>query len=204
MLKYIKNINSESAYGLWKITENYQQLIGSFDKSKLEPIRNHHLQKQLEFLATRHLLNSLCEKFRVKYSGITKDEFGKPFLNNLQYHISVSHAYPYIVSLIHKSASCGIDIEKPKIQIQSIKHKFLNKKELEIADNDAKKLCLFWSSKEALYKLYGKKKLLFIENIKVEFGNGNSLKGKIILGDKVKSYSLVYEEIADYVVVYSI
>ena len=203
MLKFIKNINSDSAYGLWKITESYEILATGFGSDELDTISAFHPNKQLEYLATRHLLKALTNHFDITYSGVYKDEFGKPFLNDSNCHISVSHANKNVVCLINRNQACGIDIEKPRAQIERIKHKFLSGKELKIAGNDVNKMCLFWSAKEALYKLYGRKGLLFIENIQVELGSVNTINGRIVLDGKISNYQLIWEEVEEYYVVYT-
>ncbi len=199
----LKKINFESAYAYWEITETYEESSRGFDDSELESIASHHPKKQLEYLATRHLLKLLCEHFEIEYSGVTKDEFGKPHLNNSNYHISISHAFPSVVCMLHKSKPCGIDIETLRLKINRIKHKFLSEKELISAGDDVRKLSLFWSAKEALYKLYGRKSLLFIENIQVEFTNESVIEGRLVLDDSIQNHRLMYEDIGKSIVVYT-
>lgn len=204
MLQYIKNINSESTYGLWEIEETHEELVKGFNQIELQSISSHHPKKQLEYLSTRHLLKSIVQELGFQYNGVRKDQHGKPFLIESRHHISISHSFPYVTCLFNKSKPCGIDIEKPKDQINRIKHKFLSDKELVLTNNDIQLQCLFWSAKEALYKLYGRKNLLFIENIKVEFSTDDLLTGAIMLNDNITEYTLKFEKFNGYIIVYNI
>lgn len=203
MLKFIKNINADAAYGFWEITESYETLASDFDSDELDTIATYHPNKQLEYLAVRCLLKELTIHFGIAYSGVYKDEHGKPFLNDSNCHISVSHTNKNVVCLINRHQACGIDIEKPRAQIERIKHKFLSAIELKTVGADINKMCLFWSTKEALYKLYGRKSLLFIENIQVDFGDEKTINGKITLEGKTFNYQLIWEEVEEHFVVYT-
>lgn len=203
MLKFIENINADAAYGFWEITESYETLANGFDSDELATIATYHPNKQLEYLAIRYLLKELTAHFGIAYSGVYKDKYGKPYLKDSNCHISISHSNKNVVCLINRNQACGIDIEKPRAQIESIKHKFLSENELKIAGNDVNKMCLFWSSKEALYKLYGRKSLLFIENIHVDFAVKNTINGKIVLEEEIANYQLIWEEVEEHFVVYT-
>src|SRR5690606_36591656 len=95
--------------------------------------------------------------------NISYDENGKPYLNN-GLAFSISHSGIYAAIIINKTG-CGIDIEKISPKVERIKHKFLNDTDLELIDSlddyPLKILTMYWCAKEALYKLYGNKKLIF-------------------------------------------
>ncbi|MGE0588501.1 MAG: 4'-phosphopantetheinyl transferase superfamily protein [Cyclobacteriaceae bacterium] len=123
--------------------------------------------KRLEWLSGRILIKSLAEQQGIQYSGITKDQFGKPFLKDNTHQISLSHSYPYVAAQIHPSLSVGIDIEQPKDKLLRIASRVLDTGELEDAGADIVKHCIYWCAKEALYKIYGKRGLLFTNHLKV-------------------------------------
>ncbi len=65
----------------------------------------------------------------------------------------------------------GIDIEKQRDKIVKIARKFTPIEEYKtIANHSAlvSKLTIVWGAKESLYKIYGKKQLLFKEHIYIE------------------------------------
>ena len=85
-----------------------------------------------------------------------------------------------------------------------IKHKFLSLDELEKVTS-LEELTLFWCAKEALYKLYGEKELIFNEQLFVDVKNKpNNLLGRIKIGENEDVHELVAEKIDDYLLVYTI
>lgn len=204
MLLFIEDISSESAYAVWHITEEVEELQQEFSEEENRLIENHHFKRKCEYYATRKAMEALCRHMGSVFEGIRKDENGKPFLINSAWHISISHAYPFVTCILHKKNSCGIDIELPREQLIKIQRKFLSEDELSVSGNDVDKLCLFWCAKEALYKVYGKKNLVFAENIKVTLSQDGSLEGMIIVNDQCKAYPLRSVQVEDYFIVFNI
>ncbi len=197
-LKYIKKINDDSSWALWEIKEE----IGNFflqldlmqeEKASLDIISNHY--KKLEWLATRVVLRQLMESLNLNYAGITKDEHGKPHLVDQNGKISVTHSFPFVAVIYHRSLDVGIDLEHPREKILKISRKFLNDGEIVIAGENVDKTTMFWSAKETLYKLHGRKFVIFKEDLEIdEFQTGNEgmLRGHIRLDDKDSIYDLKY------------
>lgn len=170
-LSFIKKINNDSCWVLWEIKEE----IGNFflqmdlmeeEKSFYDTISNHY--KKLEWLATRVALRKLMESLNLEYDGIIKDEHGKPHLVNRNGMISVTHSYPYVAVIYHNNQDVGIDLEHPRGKILKISKKFLNDREMVIANGNVDKTTMFWSAKEALYKLHGRKFVIFRENLEID------------------------------------
>jgi phosphopantetheinyl transferase len=114
----------------------------------------------------RHLLKEVG----LVDSDLIYDEFGKPHLKNGK-HISITHSFTFSGIIVSDDIPVGIDIEMQRDKILKIAHKFTPFQEYKtIANHSAlvSKLTIVWGAKEALYKIYGKKKLLFLENIYVE------------------------------------
>ena len=143
--------NNNSIISIWKIKEPIEELKELIDYN-LE-IKN--IIKQKEFLSSRLLIKYMCENFGIKYSSINKKSNGKPFLTNKNEFISISHKFPYSVAIINKKKECGIDIEKINKKVLNVKNKFLNKNEISYVGNSVKKATIFWSIKEAIYKIKG-------------------------------------------------
>lgn len=193
-----KKIDNQSAYAVWKISETTDQLKGMIPEKAPE---HYHPSKQAEWMATRMLVENLCSRFDLKYDGIVKDEFGKPFLKNLSAQISISHSYPIASAMIHKQSPCGIDVEWPREKMARIQHKFLNEEEISYEDN-TRALCIIWAAKEAIYKRYGKKQLSFKDNIVVKIDKDH-LSGWIIMDGVRSEVPLFYEQVKQYLLVYS-
>ena len=200
----IENTGKESGWAIWLIEESEQEL--AFIASEQCPEEIVSLQKRLEWLAGRALIKKLVEYHSLPYAGITKDEFGKPFLRELNHHISLSHSYPHIAAQLDLNQSVGIDLEQPKEKLLSIAHRVLSPVELVDAAKDVSKHCIYWCAKEAMYKMYGKRGLHFsnqlnIEPFKIELAG--FLKGTITVKEQKQNVDLVYRIEHDFVLVYT-
>jgi phosphopantetheinyl transferase len=163
-----------------------------------------HPKKKFEFLASRLLVEKTCGEMNIPYHGLVKDEYGKPHLKNSKHQVSITHNYPYVACSIHSSSACGIDIEFPRQQLIKIKHKFLNTHELAYCGEDLNKLCQYWSAKEALYKIYGRKQVLFSEHLSVNVIDNKTLSGKIRLDGHESEHLLKMRKYKNYYIVYNI
>ena len=200
----IHSISSHASYALGKITEPVDQFLSSHHEQIRGEIEHFHPHKKAEYVATRILFSELCRNIGVSFGGIHKDEFGKPHLVDSPYHISVSHSFPLIVCMIDQKSPCGVDIEEPREQLIRISKKFLSQPELEATANDIDDLCQLWCAKEALYKIHGRKKLAFAENLFIEEKAQNTFTGEIRLDGIVELYHLKSEQIDGHYLVYNI
>ena len=200
----LKNTGTESAWGIWKVEESAEEL--AFTAFEEAPEGIIHLTKRLEWLASRVLVRTLLEQNDLPYSGIHKDEFGKPFLRELTHHISLSHAYPFVAVQLDKNKSVGIDIEQPTEKLLRVAPRVLSMEELENAGSDIRKHCAYWCAKEALYKVYGKRGLHFADQLLVEpfiLEETGDLKGTITVREEKLNVALSYEIEPEFVVVYT-
>lgn len=196
------NVSETIKVGIWKITETEEELLKNlidkgFDQSTIYQTKNDQRLKQ--WLATRLLLNSFFSEAKIIY-----DDLGKPYLDN-NWKISISHSNEFVAIIINKNENCGIDIEKISDKVGRIKHKFLNDVDLKnITSNEH--LTLYWGAKEALYKYYGKKEVLFIENLFIkDFSiNKTSFLGEIKMPLFQKVIPLEFKKIEEFILVYSL
>jgi len=208
----IENINDDLCWGLWKIGETSESLLNfsylsEAEKKELFQISN--IKRKKEWLAARALLRHMVEKhLMLEYQGTFKDDHKKPFLFGQNLHISIAHSFPYAVVLINKSHPCGIDIEKPKPALFHVAPKFLDAIELKEIKNNPEDLCLAWAAKEVLFKLHGKQKLNFKDNLHIQpyslKNKRGQIKADIKLSESNVPYSLVYEIRETYVICYSL
>jgi phosphopantetheinyl transferase len=110
----------------------------------------------------------MIEDSNLNYPGIVKDEFGKPFLKGLPNQISLSNSFPYVAVQVHPGQSVGIDLEQPRPKLFSVMQRVLTDSEWKDGANNLKKLCIYWCAKEAMYKIYGKRSLIFTEQILIK------------------------------------
>lgn len=197
----LNNVSETIMVGVWEITETEYELVNhlillGFDKKSIPQTKNKQRLKQ--WGATRILLANYFNNTPINY-----DDLGKPHLNN-GWHISISHSNEFVAIILNKNESCGIDIEKITPKIERIKHKFLN--DIDIATiTSLEHLTLYWGAKEALYKLYGRKEVLFIENLFIiNFSSDkNDFTGSIELQNYSKETPMRYEKIKDFMLVYT-
>lgn len=197
-------IGEESAWGLWKISETEEELAYSALESCPEEIVAP--AKRKEFLAGRALVRALVEKVGAEYSGIRKDEQGKPYLKDQAHEISLSHSSPYVAAQIHARSAVGIDIEQPKEKLLRVAPRVLSEAEEHDAGDDIVKHCIYWCAKEAMYKLYGKKGLHFNSQLNLdpfELKHSGVLQGYIRANGIPVIVALGYVVKDDYVLVYT-
>ncbi|HOO08811.1 MAG TPA: 4'-phosphopantetheinyl transferase superfamily protein [Cyclobacteriaceae bacterium] len=203
-LQYLNGVNKGEVV-LWHITESEHVLAGLLAPVNCPPnIANP--QKRLEWMAGRLLLRHLAGASGLDYHGIEKDGFGKPFLKNHHHHISLSHSYPYVAAQLSPARPVGIDIEQPKEKLLRIAPRILDKTELENAGANITKHCIYWCAKEALYKIYGKRGLLFTHHLKLqpfELHEKGELLGWIETDGHRLYAELQYLVAPEYVLVYS-
>jgi 4'-phosphopantetheinyl transferase len=191
---------------VWQITESHDELQAMLPSEILtdaELASIHHPQKQIEFFCSRLTIKFLANLLGIKYIGIKKDEFGKPYLVGSAWQMSLTHTSNYVATVMHPTQALGMDMEKPSEKLRRIAHKFLSESEVIEANDDIEKLCIYWSAKEALYKLYGKRKVFFQENLYVfPFQKGESkVIGRLKINDIDEKYSIFIENIAGYMLV---
>lgn len=204
----IEKINSNSFWCQWEISESVDQLrkkivLSEDGERELEQIS--HTKKQQERLASRCCVQELVKMTGKPYTGITKDEHDKPHLIDLNYHISISHSFPYAVAILHKKLHVGIDIEEPTEKLGRIAHRFLNSTEFMDCDGDIKKLCIYWAGKEAIYKLNGKLGLNFKKDIRISpfiLNTQDVIRSEFSVGEDMTRVALNYENLNSHIICY--
>ncbi len=205
-----KNIPQGGEIGIWHIEEPvsfffHQLVLTSSELAQIEQIKGEG--RRIEWLATRYLLHTMSG--RVMRGACLKDEFGKPYLEQSPYHISISHSTG-MAAVIAAPFLVGIDIQKLVSKIERIAHKFMRPEEMESLEDTTRleHLHVYWGAKEALYKAYGRKSLDFKEHILVSpFVYDLKLgkcKGVVKKDDFCAQFDIHYEKIMDYILVYAL
>lgn len=156
--------------GVWKTAESVDELVAGLSPcpdDRAEALTLFHPQKRLEFAASRTLLSHLADVAGLPYRGITKDDFGKPALRGLDWHLSLTHSPRYAAAVLHPTRPVGIDLEAPRETLRRVAPRILSPTELAHADGDLYRLAVYWTAKEALYKLYGKRGLFFSTQLRI-------------------------------------
>lgn len=197
---------TDRAWALWRISEDEATLASLLNAVESIPEKLTHANKRLEWMAGRVLVQNLFTSMGLNFTGIAKDEHGKPFPNGYPYHMSLSHSFPYVAALIDKKGPAGIDLEQPKEKLLRVAHRIFHPLELSDAGNDVVKHCVYWCAKEALIKIYGKKDLFFSENLLIdsfELAKEGDLRGRIITSTYETIIPLHYRVTPAFVLVYN-
>ncbi len=194
--------------GIWRITENAEELLDNLNLSSSETIVyasfRHELRKK-QWLAYRALLQQLLSPLP---SNLSYDANGKPYLDSGSHLISVSHAGEFAAVVLSENNAVGIDIEKMKDRVERVKERFLQKRELESIGSECRleQLYVFWGGKEALYKLQGKPDVDFKNDIYIHpfdylCHTNFECNATISFNNSQKDYTLCYEVIEDFMLV---
>lgn len=134
-----------------------------------------HENRKCEFVATRILRHRLFGFQHIHY-----DDHGAPYIEDEGF-ISISHA-PGVVGLaISKHFKVGLDLEPKRNKAFLLQSKFLSREEKMIFDtNSSEEMTKVWSAKEVLYKLAGRKRILFKEHLLLAKESQLNWKGTII------------------------
>ena len=204
-----RNLSDHSEYGQWLIKETSDWFLERLnlhesEKDQLDSLKG---RRKLEWLAARWLLHLMSG--RLDRTACLKDPYGKPYLVDSSYHISMSHSNNR-VAVIASPKVVGIDIQKIVPKIKRIAHKFMSKKEREslYGQRDVEFMHLYWGAKECLYKGYGRKDLDFKKHLLVQSfprsGRTGKTTGCIVKSDYRAEYDIYYEIKDSYVLVYAI
>jgi 4'-phosphopantetheinyl transferase len=192
----IRDINEDLQLGLMHLPD-YAVFTGISGKRELEKKASAYLLEKM--------FNNRCE--------LVYSEEGKPSLKGEGCHISISHSHDKLVILSNKRSATGVDIELIRDKVLKIKDKFLSNEELKAADDNVEKLIIYWAAKEALYKLYGLKEVEFAKHLYIhpfDLSFRGKLTGEIRFSPQAggtretfqKKFSLHYEKLEDYMLVY--
>ncbi len=199
-------VNNHAKALIWKIDEPFEELSKGVFLTDENQQRVNGMKSDLHqrgFLSVRHLLKEIG----YTDNDLVYDEYGKPHLRDGNF-ISITHSFIFSAIIISTEQPVGIDIEMQRDKIVKIAHKFTPIEEYKsIANHDAlvSKLTIVWGAKESLYKIYGKKKLLFLDNIYIEdFSfDTNETTGKILYEGETSDYDIRFLEMEGFTCVYA-
>ncbi|MFL5728121.1 MAG: 4'-phosphopantetheinyl transferase family protein [Cytophagaceae bacterium] len=166
-----EKINENCSLSIWKIVESGEDLIRLFkpfprDLEKFNSIS--HPAKRAECVASRLALKEILKATGTTYTGISYDQNRKPYLSDSREHISFSHSGEYACALLHKSRNAAVDLEMIREKLTLVSPRILSAQEMEDASNDLKKMAVYWTCKEVVYKFHAERSLNFRKDIFIE------------------------------------
>ncbi|MBK9255034.1 MAG: 4'-phosphopantetheinyl transferase superfamily protein [Saprospiraceae bacterium] len=200
---------NDTILGVWEISEDddfFLEHLVLYDeeKSELSVLKS---RKRTEWLASRYLLHLLSG--RNLRGACLKDEFGKPYLKDSSFKISMSHSGEF-TAVMAAPENVGVDIQKPVAKIERIATRFLSPEEYDQMNvrNRLEMLHVYWGAKESLYKAFGRKSLDFRKHIIVdpfEYNQqGFEFSGRINNDHMVLEYRIFYQPIENAILVYAV
>lgn len=185
-------------YAVWKIEEAPEfyragLILSEWEQGYLDNIT--HPKRKLTWLASRYLLKLLLNTS--EFVELLFDEHGKPYVNNDNIFVSISHCDTYAAAMVSRQCEVGIDIETTNRDIRIIQHKFLSEEEFAAINPNMIKesLMVYWGAKEVIYKIYGKRKLEFRDDMYIKpfrLSARGDLDGVLIKNGMVADYTLHY------------
>ena len=203
-----RKIEDNGFIGIWQTNETIDELLEfvKLNKYDLNIFSSFtHETRKLHWLSARALLKEFLPNENLK---IVYDSNSKPFIDNSNYHISISHSHEKVAIIISNKSKVGIDIERMKHNIERLKEKFMSDEELKNINgvNNSEKLYIYWGAKESLFKIYGKGNVIFAKNLFIESFDYKA-KGEVLsqinIGNFKENYKIFYEEINEYMLVYA-
>ncbi|PKG42224.1 4'-phosphopantetheinyl transferase family protein [Psychroflexus sp. MES1-P1E] len=199
-------VDKDTTAIIWKIEESLESLEEGVELTEYCRKRYDGMKSQIHkkgFMSIRHLL----KEFGYSDFDLDYDTKGKPHLND-GHEISITHSFEF-TAVIVSTKKVGIDIEKQRDKIKLIAPKFTPIEEYEaLGDTEdlIRKLTIVWGAKESLYKLYGKKGLLFLHDIFVnDFEiSSQKTKARVTSNNEITFYNLTFFEFENFTCVYAI
>lgn len=175
---------------VWKINEPIAFFEG-FPASWSTPVIENPIKK-LESVAARFCLQQLSPDFDSLV--LVQNDRNRPFFQDSDWHISLTHSYPFVAAACSRKKRIGIDVEKPGRNIEKIAPRFLCAKELEKWKDTSNLLTLAWSAKESIYKAVGKPGLSFQKEIEINDFKQNPSKAQLATGEEIEIFWEEYPE----------
>lgn len=201
-------LDLEGEIAVW-ITEDADNLLADLkltlaEEKLLKKMSNRRVE---EWSSARWLIHYLSG--RKERATCLKDEYGKPYLVESPYQISVSHSLNY-TAVIAAPYAVGIDVQEIVPKMQRIAKKFVNDKEWEYLnlkpDSQLEMLHIIWGAKEAMYKAWGKKKIDFKGHLFVPSFEWNGEKiiteASLIKANIHMSFYVIAEKVDNFILVY--
>jgi len=207
-LQSVQKIDQNTYLGFWLLTEpaiDLSQQLKKMAPATLALPEFTSASRQQQWLAARVLVYTLLQKITPEPFLLCTDSLGKPFLENSHFYLSISHTRTHVAVILSDRFEVGIDIETINPKVLRVKEKFMSTSELTAAGDSLLKILIYWCTKETLYKLYGRKKLLFQGQLGVKPFNlkdNGTLDASINTPDFQKDYFVFYENKKDYLLTY--
>ena len=168
----------------------YLEQLTESEKERFFTFR--HIDRKREFVATRILRHRIFGFQHIHY-----DPHGAPYIEGEGF-ISISHADGVVGIAFCKDFNIGMDLETIREKAVYLSSKFLSEEEKwNFNTDDAIEMTRVWSAKEVLYKLAGRKEILFKSQLLLSKSNYETYLGTIVNPDhllKMNIHSMIWND----------
>jgi len=201
--------NHEGIIGIWEYADEMPYFESQMElyPAEIEELSTLKARKRQEWLSSRYLLHLMSD--RNIRGACLKDKYGKPYLVDSSYFISMSHSHNRTVVLASPHV-VGVDIQFMVPKIERIAKRFLSEDELSQikVENQLEMLHIYWGAKESVFKAFGRKELDFRKHIMIspfEFHSGlMRFTGTLIKEDYHKTFDIYAKKMQEFMLVYAI
>ena len=117
--------------------------------------------RRMEHLAWRRIVRrELGRGVMIEYNAV-----GAPYVDSPNTHISVAHTAG-VVAVALADCPVGVDIESLHRGFERVASRYLSAEEAQLS-SDERWAAMVWCAKEAMYKLYGRKGVDLIDDLRV-------------------------------------
>jgi phosphopantetheinyl transferase len=198
---YLHQKTAQFELAVWHITEQLEDFAQLGIEADADIVNTN---KKLQWCASRYLTRLIAGS----EVELTHDEFGRPHFSHNRVNISISHSNEFAAIIISNTTPVGIDIEPIHPKVERVAHKFMHEEELARLEPETRivQLITYWSAKEALYKLYGKKQLTFKTQLRIapfNLAERGTLNGAVYADDwQQEGLEMPYSVFENHVLVY--
>jgi 4'-phosphopantetheinyl transferase len=204
----IRKINADTVMGFWDLQEPpavlRQQLLALAPPELTIPEFGSPGRQQ-QWLGGRLLAYTVLQHLQPGAPLLVAAPGCKPFFDLPGLHLSLSHTRHQAVVIISRAGAVGIDLEAIHPKVLRVQDKFLTAAEQQAAGGDLNKTLIYWCTKETLYKLYGRKQMLFKEHLRVKPFSRQApgqLEARIQTPEFQQDYLVHYEVGTDFILTY--
>lgn len=207
MIYFDKQID-DVRVAVWHVTEDYDELLALLpdaDTVRDEAESRFKSQRRImEWTTVRVLLYTVLGR----QVSILYNEQGAPSLPDYEgLNISISHTREYVAIALSEKSRVGIDVEHMEHdtagggrqpRVARVRDRFV--RDDEFAGNTVS-LLLHWSAKETVFKVLGREKVNFVDDLKVSPFDDTAYEGTFELEDMKRHdlYTIIYKVFEDFV-----
>lgn len=207
-LHSIRKINDDTLLGLWHLEGPDENLLGQLQAlapAELAIPGFAHAGRQQQWLGGRLLAYTLLQALGCGRPLLLANPGEKPYFDQAGLHLSISHTRRQVAAILSRAVPVGIDLESIHPKVLRVKDKFLSAAEQAFAGEDLNKNLVYWCAKETLYKLHGRRQVLFREHLQVgPVGSKplGQLPAAIQTPEFAQQYQVHYEVGTDFILTY--